>query len=125
MMPGAEEMIDCVQEQKIPCAVVTNSTKNEVTAIKKHLPCLEKILTWIVREDYKNPKPAPDAYLRALKILGEKATNCLGFEDSLKGVNALVAAQIKPLLICLDNHPQMEAVDKEKTKHITSFKALF
>lgn len=124
MMPGAEEMINRVQMEKVPCAVVTNSTKQEIMAIKKHLPCLRKIPTWVVREDYSAPKPAPDAYLKALQVLGETETNSLGFEDSLRGVHALVAAKITPVLICSENHPQMGAVDKEQIKHVTSFKAL-
>ena len=125
MMPGAKRMLTLVSEENIPHAVVTNSTKSEIEAIQKHLPDLKTIPTWIVREDYQSPKPAPDAYLKALEVLGETAENCIGFEDSLRGVDSLIGAHIKPVLICLETHPQMSAIKNKEVKHFTSFEALF
>lgn len=124
MMPGAEEVLLSVQEAGIPNAVVTNSTSEQVRLIKSHLPILEKIPTWITREDYPNPKPSPDAYLKAIEALGGAKEKMLGFEDALRGIRALEGAHITPVLICPSDHPQMSEVEEDSLLYFPSFKEL-
>jgi len=120
LMPGAKKMLEIVQAANIPHAVVTNSTFKQISLIREQLPLLKKIPNWITREDYKNPKPAPDAYLKAIEELGA-SDNMLGFEDSLKGIHALEEALITPILICPSDHPQLEKVQEGSLKIYSSF----
>ena len=121
LMPGAEKMLEIVQTANIPHAVVTNSTFKQISLIREQLPLLKKIPYWITREDYKNPKPAPDAYLKAIEELGA-SDNMLGFEDSLKGIHALEEASITPVLVCPSDHPQLEKVSKGSLRVYSSLK---
>ena len=106
LMPGSKDLINKVQKNKTPHAVVTNSPKQQIEIIKFNHPILQKIPLWITREDYQQAKPHPDGYLKAIEILGE--TNAmLGFEDSYKGIISLNRAKITSVLVCQKNYPQL------------------
>lgn len=123
MMPSAEQVLHLVKEAGVPHGVVTNSTKQQVELIQEHLPILKQIPFWVTREDYAQPKPAADSYLKALELLSvtEKA---VGFEDALRGVRSLQGAGIDPVLICSPDHPQMEEASKEDLLYFPNFEAL-
>ncbi len=106
LMPGVLELVQELQKRNIPHCIVTNSTQDEVTAAAQHQPLIRKI-PWVTRETYRDPKPAPDAYLEGLARFGKEAKNPVGFEDTLKGILSLQAAQVKPVLICSEQHPQL------------------
>jgi|GEM_PF-269732 beta-phosphoglucomutase len=122
LMPGAQTILESVQLAKIPHAVVTNSTREQTEKIREKIPVLNKIPHWITREDYQNPKPAPDAYLKAIEVLG-KSDKMLGFEDALRGIRALQGASITPVLICPSDHPQMADVPKNSLRYYPSLVA--
>jgi len=98
LMPGAAEVLKRVHAEGIPHGVVTNSTRKQISIIREQLPILATIPHWITREDYERAKPAPDAYLKAIEIIGSSDI-MVGLEDSLKGINALQGASITPILI--------------------------
>ena len=109
LMPYAEDFIRLITEKKIPSCVVTNSLKKDVDKIRNKIDALNLIPHWLTREDYENPKPAPDGYIKALSLFPHiKSADCIGFEDTLKGVKALQDAKVRPYLICNPNHPQLE-----------------
>ena len=122
LMPGAEAVLETVQKENIPHAVVTNSTRAQTEAIRKKIPVLNRIPHWITREDYEKPKPEPDAYLKAIDVI-RKTEKMLGFEDALRGIRALEGAAITPVLICSNDHPQMDQVDSS-LRYYPSFKDL-
>lgn len=124
LMPGAKYLLEMVQKAKIPHAVVTNSTQNQTDMIRKKIPFLNTISHWITREDYLHPKPAPDAYRKAVERLGG-SKKMLGFEDTLRGALALESASITPVLICPLDHPQMGEVAGKSWRHYPSLVNLF
>jgi len=124
LMPGAKDILELVQDAKIPHAVVTNSNLKQIEIFLDKLPLLNDIPYWITREDYDKSKPAPDAYLKALQVLGHGRENAIGFEDTVKGARALQAAGIKPVLICSSDHPQMKTISEEGLLHFESFSSL-
>lgn len=125
LLPGVEKLLVFLQEQKIPRAVATNSTRQQVDAFKKHLSVLSTIPLWVTREDYKNPKPKPDAYLEAIQRLRMKTEDKLvGFEDSLRGIEALKKANVEPVLICPELHPQLDELSLKEIPHFTSFEEI-
>ena len=124
LMPGAQTILETVQMAKIPHAVVTNSTRKQTEMIREKIPVLNNIPYWITREDYESPKPSPDAYFKAIEVLG-KSDNMLGFEDALRGINALKGAAITPVLICLPDHPQMADVSKDSMHYYPSLTSIY
>lgn len=101
LMPGAEELLLQLAAAGVKRAVATNSPRHQIELISERLPVLKTISHWVTREDYAQAKPAPDSYLKAINALAASGDRIIGFEDSLKGLKALVAAGIdKPVLIC-------------------------
>lgn len=105
LLPGVSEFLALTSDKKR--AVATNSNESQVKLIRKHVPALNVITTWVTREQYTNPKPAPDAYLTAYHKLAKQGDRALGFEDSLRGIQALQSAGFDAVLICSPDHPQM------------------
>ena len=73
-------------------ALATNSTRAETAVVLGHLgfaTCFEAV---IAREDYAAPKPAPDAYQAAARVLALPPADCVVVEDTTRGVQAGVAA---------------------------------
>ena len=88
------EVVDIIQAEhgRIPFAVVSGGRRNSVTNSLTSLGLLDKFETIVGAEDYKNSKPAPDAYLLAAARLGVAPGDCLVFEDTDMGIQAATAA---------------------------------
>ncbi|MBP9841222.1 MAG: HAD family phosphatase [Simkaniaceae bacterium] len=105
LLPGVAEFLAMTSGKKR--AVATNSNGTQVELIRKHCPELNVITTWVTREQYPRPKPAPDAYLTAYQQLAKSNERALGFEDSFRGIEALKSGGFDAVLICSLDHPQM------------------
>jgi len=88
------EVVELIQAQhgRIPFAVVSGGRRNSVTNSLTTLSLMDKFETIVGAEDYKNAKPAPDAYLIAASRLGVAPKDCLVFEDTEMGIQAATAA---------------------------------
>ena len=62
-------------------------------------------------DQVRRGKPSPDLYLRAARMVGVKAGECLAFEDSGPGVASAAAAGMK--VVCV---PDVVKVDEETRK---------
>ena len=80
------------QHGRIPLAVVSGSRRNSVVGSLTALNLLDKFDTLVCAEDYKNGKPAPDAFLLAADRLSVPAEDCLVFEDTDLGIEAATEA---------------------------------
>lgn len=77
---------------KKPMAVGTGANIAEAKSILK-LCGLDIYMGAIVGADQvKNPKPAPDTFLRCAELLGVAAKNCVVFEDAKLGLQAAASA---------------------------------
>jgi len=109
LLPGADAMLALLAKAQKKRAVVTHSAKELVTLLRQQNPLLDTIPHWFTREDYSQPKPAPDGYLKAIATLAEPHDTIIGFEDSLRGMNALMATAAKPVFI--------NSIDEETKKY--------
>lgn len=110
LMPGVSELLQKLKQADIKRCVVTNSTKEQVERIRQHLPALNAILHWITREQYVHPKPDPECYKRAIELHGKAGDRVIGFEDSLRGFQALTGSGATGVLISSLSHPQCRAL---------------
>ncbi|CAM0117684.1 HAD family hydrolase [Rhabdochlamydiaceae symbiont of Dictyostelium giganteum] len=125
LMPGVTPLLEKLSHHQKKRCVVTNSTLEQVSFIRKNNPILDLIPLWFTRETYQEAKPSPDGYLKALQTLRQEGDRVIGFEDSLKGYEALKQANIKtPLLICPSNHPQLELTKAKGALHFSDFFAI-
>ncbi|MCP5492584.1 MAG: HAD family phosphatase [Chlamydiales bacterium] len=108
-MPGALSLLEFLHKNNIPSAVVTHSPLIQVKTIRSQLPQLTLIPHWFTREDYENPKPAPDGYLKALSVLNSQKP--IGFEDSIRGLESLQAAKIPAVLVRPPIYPPYETTE--------------
>lgn len=84
-------------EEEIPKVLVTNASRESVKSILTELN-LNNIFKFIVsKDDVAFPKPSPDLYFLALKILDVDPSLCLAIEDSEAGMRAASLAKI-PIL---------------------------
>ena len=71
---------------------------------------IENLFDFIVaREDAKKLKPDPEAYYMALNYLNLNPNNCLAIEDSKRGIDAAIAANIKTIKV--DNFTEIKYHD--------------
>ncbi|MCI0382248.1 MAG: HAD family phosphatase [Chlamydiae bacterium] len=124
LLPGVEGVLRSLATSRKKRCIVTNSFRSQIELIKQALPILQTIPVWITRENYKNPKPAPDAYLKAIDLLADPGDQIIGFEDSLRGIQALVQTQAKAVLVCSPKHPQLKEAICKQVFHYASFEKI-
>lgn len=119
LMPGVHELLLTLQKHNIKRCVVTHSPKEQVEVLKKKNPALETIPFWITRQDYKNPKPDPECYDIAIKRYAEANEKIIGFEDSLRGFQALQQNPVTP--VCISKVISKKEVSKYAIKPFFHF----
>ncbi len=97
------EVLEHIEAQHglIPFAVVSGGTRESVEASLRSLNLLDRFDTLVCAGDYKNAKPAPDAFLVAAERLGVSPQSCLVFEDTDMGIQAARAAGMASVKIPL------------------------
>jgi len=90
--PGLPELLDWAARHGFPCAVVTNAPRANATLVLAALGLGDRFDCVIAGDEVGRPKPHPEPYLSALAALGGDASRAVGFEDSLSGLSAAVAA---------------------------------
>ena len=94
-LAGAADLVHELGDRGIPLAIVTGSTRREVEATLGPIGLLDRFTVVVAAEDYRRGKPAPDAYLVALRILTAASNRSVGIEDSRAGVTAARAAGLR------------------------------
>ncbi|MEO8530493.1 MAG: HAD family phosphatase, partial [Deltaproteobacteria bacterium] len=83
LMAGVSELLD---QLTLPCAVATNSKTDRAKMKLTEAGLLTHFTTVIGYDLVKTPKPAPDVFLEAARVIGADPARCLAFEDSDVGV---------------------------------------
>jgi HAD superfamily hydrolase (TIGR01509 family) len=88
IMKGAKELINNISDAGIKLAVASSSGINRIEETVKKLGVYEKFDVLVSGKNVKNPKPAPDTFLKAAELLSVLPEECLVIEDSLNGMKA-------------------------------------
>lgn len=124
LLPGAKELLEHLALENIQRCVVTHTARSLVDVIRRQNPVLNTIPHWFCREDYTLPKPSPDGYIKAIKSLGPKEgnnVNIIGFEDSSRGLKALMQTSATPVLV---NSMDEDLWQTSKEQGVYAFKTL-
>jgi len=124
LMPGAGEVLISLNKNNKTSCVVTNSLAKDVQIIVGNNPILRNINHWITREDYKNPKPHPECYQKAIDLYGKKGDKIIGFEDSIRGMGALAKTTATCVFINAESKWTGEGFLEKKIAHFDSFKSI-
>lgn len=93
--PGVVALVETARSKGLRLAIATTTSRANVAAL---LPAIfgaggeDLFETWVCGEDVAVKKPAPDAYVEALRRLALPAEACLAFEDSANGVASATTA---------------------------------
>jgi len=91
ILPGALELLHELHSNNVPTALVSASPRVLVDSVLSGVP--ENTFRFsLSADDVANPKPDPEAYLKAADILGVEITDSLILEDSPTGVKAATAS---------------------------------
>ena len=86
-MPYADQIIEHYRSLKVPMALVTSSSKEEVEVVLSKMG-MHNIFNKIVsRTDVRNSKPHPEPYQRGVELLGFTNDECIVIEDAMPGVS--------------------------------------
>lgn len=121
-MPGAKELIGALYGKGIKMAVVTHSDRAQIDIIRGKLKELQRIGHWVTREDYQNPKPSSDCYRFAIDSLAQEKGSVIGFEDSPRGLTALLGTEAKAVLVTEVAYPDIDSLLKRGAVKLKSLK---
>ena len=84
---------------RVLMGVVTGSRKDHFDIIHAQTNLLQFFEFVVTREDYKEAKPHPDAYLTAMRLHGLEPATCVVVEDSERGCAAAAKAGLRVLVV--------------------------
>lgn len=99
LIEGARELISWAQMQNLRQAIVTGGQRISVERTLSYYDLGHFIESISSQEDVTNNKPAPDLYLLALERLGLAANNTIAIEDTERGMQAALGADIRCIAV--------------------------
>jgi HAD superfamily hydrolase (TIGR01509 family) len=99
LKPGALELLDTLDQLRLPRAIATSSSRRTV---ERHLTAHNLIGRFgeiVGHGDYEKGKPAPDPFLKAAERLGVEPEACLALEDSYNGVRSASSAGMMTIMV--------------------------
>jgi len=103
-IPGIPVLLDYLGSRNIPLGLATSSSTMLMEAILKKLNIRPLLQSRVSAEKLAYGKPHPEVFLNCAKELGIPPQNCLVIEDSLNGVIAAKAAQMKVIAVPDEDH---------------------
>jgi HAD superfamily hydrolase (TIGR01509 family) len=99
LKPGAIELLDALDDLRLPRAIATSSAHHTV---EHHLTAHDLVGRFheiVGHGDYASGKPAPDPFLKAAERLGVEPRLCLALEDSHNGVRSASSAGMMTVMV--------------------------
>lgn len=124
LMPGVFELLTLLNDAGVKRCVVTHSPSELVELIRKQHPILNTIPNWITRRDYSAPKPSPECYLKAIAVYANDDDKIIGFEDTPRGLRALMGTRALPVIVSQVPYPEIDEFVAQGALHYTNFHAL-
>jgi HAD superfamily hydrolase (TIGR01509 family) len=117
----AKPVLTTLKERYLLC-IVTNTRRDMFQHTHENDEMYKLFDEVVCREDYAKAKPAPDAYLAALKNIKLEANETLVIEDSPRGIQAAQNAGIKVVAIRNPHFPNLDTTKADY--HINSLTEL-
>lgn len=101
LKPGAKESVDLLSEKYRLC-IASASRPASIKLVLNKFNLYSKFEKTISDKDVENGKPAPDVFLKCAEEMGVKSDECVVIEDSVAGMKAAQAANMK-CVVCRDS----------------------
>ena len=118
---GLYQLMDWLEEQKIPMAVASSSRRVSVETYCRSAGILERFRAIICGDQVRHSKPDPEIFYLAAEALGVKPGECLVLEDSFNGVRAGAAGGFITVMVPdLDQPtPEIDALYTRRAESLT------
>jgi len=115
LVPGIRDFLQ--RHRQVPKALVTNAEPANAEFILNESGLREYFAVVVDGHKVERPKPAPDIYLLAARLLGKQPAECIVFEDSATGVRAARAAGVRVVAVATteSSFPDAELVIRDFT----------
>lgn len=97
--PGVRELLAELKQRRIPAVVATSSRSAHALSHLGAAGLLSMFQAVVTRDDVTHPKPHPEPYLLATRLLGLAPELCLAVEDSHAGVRSAHAAGLQTIMV--------------------------
>lgn len=97
--PGLYELLDYLDQEKIPYAVATSSRGEGARSKLRRIGVLSRLHGLVTGDMVEKGKPDPEIFLRAAEALHLPPEHCLVLEDSPHGILAAYKAGCLPMMI--------------------------
>ena len=98
LVPGIREFLN--RYRSAPMGVASNAEPENVNFLLDRAQLRPYFQAVVDGSQVSNPKPHPDVYLLAARLLGIAPSECVVFEDSPSGVAAALAAGMRVIGLC-------------------------
>jgi len=111
--PGVRALIAEAQRRGLPIAVASSSLREWVDLKLSVIGLTDAFPVKLGGDDIENGKPAPDIYIKAARLIGLEATECIAIEDSPIGLSAASASGAYTICTLTDStrHLDLSAAD--------------
>lgn len=92
---GIKELLEELKSYNLKIAVASSSSHRFIDTILVKINLKDYFSIIVSGEDSENSKPAPDIFLATANKLNVSPSDCIVIEDSMNGVLAALAAQMK------------------------------
>jgi HAD superfamily hydrolase (TIGR01509 family) len=111
IIEGVVEYMKRIKEMGHSICIVTNCNRDTCHAILEYIAIDKYVNYVIIGNECERPKPYPDPYLTAIRLLHTTSDRCIIFEDSKSGL--LSAKGVSPLCIVgVDNGTNRHVLDE-------------
>ena len=97
LSPGTREMLTALQDNGCVLAVATSGPRENVELVLREANLGPFFVGVVTGFDVKKGKPAPDCFLLAAERAGLSPPDCVVVEDAPVGIQAALAASMKPI----------------------------
>jgi HAD superfamily hydrolase (TIGR01509 family) len=114
LRPGVLRLLREARDAGVRLAIATTTTPENVHVLLDHAgePGLRAWFEVIAAGDVvPRKKPAPDIFQLALSELGLAAADCVAVEDSENGVRSALGAELRALLVTLNDYTRDQPMD--------------
>lgn len=111
-LPGVRELLDFLDEQRIPKAVVTSAPRANLDMIVDTLGLSARFQALVAEEDATKGKPDPEGFLVAARRVRTPPGHCVVIEDAPAGLQAAKAGAMRAIGVTT-THPAADLGDAD------------
>jgi beta-phosphoglucomutase len=122
MNPGSHQLLQSIIELGKHFVIVTNTRFEIVKKFQTHFDIMSNATKIYCKEDFKNPKPNPECYLKVRNDFPN--SKLIVFEDSITGIHAASSAQLDTIFVNSEKYVHYSKIIKkyQLIANITDFK---